>query len=214
MNNTSHIIVSNQKLIRTDNIIKKIYYFFMGVFIISMSLGQFEIVGIKSSYIALILVLISSFVLFLSNPNFFRIDKSKVKVLYVYLFFLIYALLINIVKSGLLDFGKNYFLGAGTGSSIRILGINMHNLVLEIAVEYGLIVLVAFSYLVIKPFLSITSKNTFNALTFAFMPTLLIISISSSSILKDEFLWISIILIYLSMMYYKKIDKEVSAYER
>lgn len=107
---------------------------------------------------------------------------------------------LKLITDGFSSIVSSFGLGTGTGTSIKINNINLHNMFLELAVEYGIIVGLGFVWLCLKPLLD--PKYLYNkyvsSLMYAFFPSFIIVSISSSSILRETYMWVVIVLIYLT----------------
>ena len=106
----------------------------------------------------------------------------------------------SLIKQGMKMFTDSMGLGVGPGQSIALAGINLHNFVIEILSEYGIIIFV----LVMSLIMSIwnTSFNVHlagkkRAIYFAYVPSMLIAGISSSSFYKFKMVWIVLVMFYL-----------------
>lgn len=108
-----------------------------------------------------------------------------------------------LIRDAFLQSVKSYSLGIGVGNSIRLNGINYHNMYLEILVEYGLFVFSIFIYSLFKPFFTI--KKIFPKYTYPFYLTFpiifSIISMSPSSLVRDKIMWIILLMVYMSFTY-------------
>lgn len=92
------------------------------------------------------------------------------------------------------------FMGAGAGQTTIYIGINPHNFLLELLGDYGIVVTVILLYMLWKIFVRIFAdqKVTDSGIVcFAFAPAFVMVSISSSSILRLRIMWVVLILFYL-----------------
>lgn len=127
---------------------------------------------------------------------------------------------INLIRDGMKFFRESHGFGVGAGQSIYLVKMNLHNFLVEILVEYGILIftgiLFILWYIWRMAFEPCISKNS-RCIYFAFVPSLIMASISSSSINKFKIFWIMIIMFYLSGYYLsdskQNIRQERNVYE-
>jgi hypothetical protein len=91
---------------------------------------------------------------------------------------------------------QNAFLPNGPGASIVLIRSNAHNIVGELIYDYGIFIL--FYYLYLLFFFMFTKFTNLKLMNF-YIPNaigLLIISIASSSIIREKIYWVFIFLLY------------------
>jgi len=105
---------------------------------------------------------------------------------------------LELIKGSLKIFYDSFFMGVGPGQSINILGMNIHNFFLEILAEYGIIIFIGIIGLFFNIHLSFSKiKNVMLAsLNMAFVPSFVIISVSSSGANRIRATWIILAIIF------------------
>lgn len=111
---------------------------------------------------------------------------------------------ISMIREGMKLFRMSYGLGLGPGQSSYHLGINVHNLFVELLADYGIII-----FLPVMLIWWIIWKNAFireyprkiRCMYFSLIPSLVLASVISSSILKFKMLWVMLLLFLISDEY-------------
>lgn len=106
-----------------------------------------------------------------------------------------YYIMIHVIKNA----GKSFFLGLGPGISTILLGINPHNMLLEILADYGFIVFGGVVW-ILGRFISTYKTNLpdkIKSIMMAFVPSFLMVSIASSSALRLRLVWVLFVLLML-----------------
>ncbi len=127
---------------------------------------------------------------------------------------------IRLIKGGMELFLESCGVGIGAGQSIYLLKMNLHNFLLEMLVEYGIVVFLGVLFILwyiwrISFEKCIPRKN--RCIYFALIPSVIMASITSSSINKFKIFWVMLIMFYMSKYYLadnrNKTSQERNVYE-
>lgn len=127
---------------------------------------------------------------------------------------------IQLIKGGMELFLESCGVGIGAGQSIYLLKMNLHNFLLEMLVEYGIVVFLGVLFILwyiwrISFEKCIPRKN--RCIYFALIPSVIMASITSSSINKFKLFWVMLIMFYMSKYYLAdnrdKTSRERNVYE-
>ncbi len=106
---------------------------------------------------------------------------------------------LRIIKDSLEVALKYVLIGAGANQTSFYVGINPHNFLLELLADFGILVVIIVVYILWKIFIRIfeVEKITFYQIVcYAFVPTFLLVSISSSSMARLRMTWVVLLLYY------------------
>lgn len=106
---------------------------------------------------------------------------------------------IRIVNESIRMFLDSKLLGVGPLVTTQLLNINPHNLLVEILVDYGLVVFSLFMVILVSNLVVISkSKRIFNrVLVYSIIPSFLVIGITSSSMFRIRYAWVLFTVIYI-----------------
>ena len=115
-----------------------------------------------------------------------------------------------LILEGLSYFKQSYGLGVGAGQSIHLVKMNIHNFLIEILVEYGIVIFIGLIWILWSvwnvAFLPFVPSKV-RCIYFSFIPSAMIAGISSSNMNKFKIFWVILLLFYLSKsILYKKIS--------
>ncbi len=111
------------------------------------------------------------------------------------------AFRLRIIRDSLEVALKYVLIGAGANQTSFYVGINPHNFLLELLADFGLVVVILIVYILWKIFIRIfeVEKITFyQIICYAFVPTFLLVSISSSSMARLRMTWVVLLLYYFA----------------
>ncbi|MEG1821069.1 MAG: O-antigen ligase family protein, partial [Malacoplasma sp.] len=109
---------------------------------------------------------------------------------------------LSLTKKSFVLLLNSMFLGVGPGQSVALLGINVHNFFLEILSEYGIFIFLGLIIIFYSLLMAYKSRLFIRISSFimAFVPTFIVIGVSSSGANRIRATWIIITLLYLLVM--------------
>ena len=101
---------------------------------------------------------------------------------------------------------NSFFLGAGAGRTVALIGTNPHNFFLEILADHGIVIFGIICYMFyqicVRMFKSKYDIKT-RTIGSSFAVAVILLSISSSSMLRLRLMWICLTMIYISSNFIK-----------